>query len=232
MKIKNISQYVLDFIENNQNEDIKEKWTSKKNLKAFEKIILKTSGGIENEENKVKQKKAKTSYLIFCDENRASVIEDNPKFISSQIISELGNRWNILKKENPDKIKEYQQKSLLEKENRKKLLEQKKNTEHDNNSEIIDSKKIDYDSEDDKIIEIKKPKPVKSNDKKSNIENKLAEPIDSDSNTGDENNAFENYVSKRKNKIKEKYPYLDEQGILKKLKKKWKHLSDDKKNKF
>ena len=81
-------------------------------------------------------------------------------------------------------------------------------------------------------IEIKKPKPVKSNDKKSNIENKLAEPIDSDSNSGDENNAFENYVSKRKNKIKEKYPYLDEQGILKKLKKKWKHLSDDKKNKF
>ena len=40
MKITNISQYVLEFIENNKNGDIKEKWTSKKNLKAFEKKTL------------------------------------------------------------------------------------------------------------------------------------------------------------------------------------------------
>ena len=230
MKIKNISQYVLDFIENNQNEDIKEKWTSKKNLKAFEKIILKTS---VTEKIEKPVKRAKTSYLIFCDENRASVIEDNPTFTSSQIITELGIRWNNLKKENPSKIKEYQQKSSLAKENLKNMLIEKQD---DNLTEKNDiSKNIvvepEPDSEDDKIIEIKK---------KPKTGNKVLKSIDSDSNTDEESNkkskdnasAFENYFNKRKDKIKEKYPYLNEEGILKKLTKKWKHLPDEKKNKF
>lgn len=44
-----------------------------------------------------KPKKAKSEYLLFCEQMRPSVKEEHPKFSAKEIISELGRLWRVKK---------------------------------------------------------------------------------------------------------------------------------------
>lgn len=52
-------------------------------------------------------KRAKSSYLFFCADNREKVKDENPDITAKEITAELGNRWNILK-EDGKRQAEYQ----------------------------------------------------------------------------------------------------------------------------
>lgn len=49
----------------------------------------------------------KSSYILFCQDERGNVKEAFPHMKTKEITAELGKRWNELKLNNPDKYKEY-----------------------------------------------------------------------------------------------------------------------------
>lgn len=53
-----------------------------------------------------KVKKPKSSYLIFCDEQRALIKVSNPELKSTQVIQECSKRWNALTDQQKDVYKQ------------------------------------------------------------------------------------------------------------------------------
>ena len=51
----------------------------------------------EKKEKPKKQVRAKSQYLIFCEENRPMVIQKNPELKSKEIIKELARLWQLHK---------------------------------------------------------------------------------------------------------------------------------------
>jgi hypothetical protein len=58
-------------------------------------------------------KKGRSSYILFCSDNRASVKEEFPDYNPSQIVSELGSKW---KKSSEETKKNYTKKAKKDKE--------------------------------------------------------------------------------------------------------------------
>lgn len=255
-KAKNISKYIVDFIEqNNIDNSVKEKWNSNENLINLKKY-LNIHGFNSKPKNTNKPKRGKTAYLFFCEDFRDSVKKEFPTYSAREIVVVLGERWNDLKIKNPKKISIYEKKSVLEraqykhdmsiykkqngiqvveKEIKERKTRQKKVKEENIKVEPVKEEKIiknkdevviheddnheddnhedenheDEDNEIVKSVEISKPSPKK-----------------------DDDYGFEKYFKKKVKKTKIAHPELDESQILKKLKKKWKLLSDDKKNDY
>ena len=98
-----VNEYVLLFLESkNIDESVTESWNSEENQKNLSNTI---KGQQKKEQQKEKKKaekkkkhkdapkKAKSSYICFCNEMRASVKEDYPELDNKQIISKLGELW-------------------------------------------------------------------------------------------------------------------------------------------
>ena len=112
--------FVTNFLKDNQDEEILECWDTEENKKEIEKIIktIKTSTK-SSTEKKVKDpnkpKRGKSSYLLFCADNREKVKEDleqkGEDFKATDVTKELGKRWNILKESTKavaiEKFKKY-----------------------------------------------------------------------------------------------------------------------------
>ena len=64
---------------------------------------LSKAGNPKEEEKEEKKKKAPSGYIIFCNENRSKVKEDNPSFAPKEITMELGKRWKELDEKGKDK---------------------------------------------------------------------------------------------------------------------------------
>ena len=89
-----------------------------------------------DEEEKPKEKKTRSNkdsthpkknmsgYLFFCREERPIVKKEIPDIKSGDVMVELGARWNELKTENPEKVKEYMEMAAEDKE---RYLEEMKN---------------------------------------------------------------------------------------------------------
>ncbi len=93
-------------------EKLMEKWNAQK---AKIKNILQQVEKLKK--NKEGPKKAKSSYICFCDEERAQVKLDNPDMKATEITSELGARWNRLKEdpERADELERYREMSESDK---------------------------------------------------------------------------------------------------------------------
>jgi hypothetical protein len=228
MKTKNISKFVIDFIQQHKDdEDFIDKWNSNNNLTEFKKLLTKTTK--INEKDKNKPKRGKSSYLHFCDDNREKVKSEFPHYNNKEVITELGLRWSLLKKENPDKILQYDE---ISKKDRDRYKNEMDSYKKDENNEIIEpeekiknEKKIKI-----KLIKEESKEDVVLDKKKSEV-NMVKEDIKKDKKIkkdDDIEDGFFNFVFKKK----DKYPDLDEDALLKKLKKKWNALTEDKKEKY
>jgi hypothetical protein len=71
----------------------------------------------------------------------------------------------------------------------------------------------------------------KESSKEKILESHLKTPEVVSSNDSDKK-GFEKYVKKRKNRFIEEYPELNNEQLFEKMKKKWRSLSDEKKQKY
>lgn len=245
-KAKNISKYVVDFIEqNNMDKKFIEKWNTNDNIANLKKY-LNIHGFNSKPRNINKPKRGKTAYLFFCEEFRDDVKKEFPAYNARQIVAVLGERWNDLKKTDPKKISYYEKKSEVERDKykidiaayrqevntdvpvpeekqvKKRKPRQKKETEEVQNLEDIVEKKPEKKTE--KKVDTEEVEVVK--DKTKSKKEKIEEVHD------DEDDGFEKYFKKKVKKTKIAHPDLDDSQILKKLKKKWKAMPDDKKDSY
>jgi hypothetical protein len=116
---KNVSKFVLEFLEQHKSEDLNELWNSKSTQTSLKKMF--------NKENKkkdpLKPKRVKSSYLIFCDSERKVIKNENPTLSTKDITCELGRRWKIIKTDKK-KYKKYEE--LAKKDKERYMNEMKK----------------------------------------------------------------------------------------------------------
>ena len=90
MFVENISQFVLEFINNNQsngNSELIDIWKSKKNQEQLIKTIKKNNITIKDPD---KPKRGKSGYLYFCEVYREKLKSEYPELSVKQIVSKLG----------------------------------------------------------------------------------------------------------------------------------------------
>ena len=249
MKIKNLSKFILDFMEDNKQsgfEELKDKLNSKPTQIVLKKILQKNMKPIKDLN---KPKRGKSSYLYFCDEHRQSVKEEFPNYNNKEVVTELGLKWNKFKKDNQSDVEIYENKAkeareLYMNEMKKYKDKQGENEIDDEIEDEIDNKKIDN-----KKIKNKKPKSTEDKkkykdtktlilDSKTEInkftEDKILDKKDiNNKNIEDPNlTAFEKFSKKKWSKILEDKPEIEEKEILKILKKKWSKLPEERKQKY
>ena len=84
-KAKNISKYVVDFIEqNNMDKKFIEKWNTNDNIANLKKY-LNIHGFNSKPRNTNKPKRGKTAYLFFCEEFRNDVKKEFPAYNARQM---------------------------------------------------------------------------------------------------------------------------------------------------
>lgn len=61
-------------------------------------------------------KRAKSAYLFFCEEMRPVVKAENPSMKATELTAEIGNRWNVLKSEDPESLEKFNRLAEQDKE--------------------------------------------------------------------------------------------------------------------
>ena len=213
MFVENISQFVIDFINNNKNPNIIEAWGSKKNQEQLFRTIKKNNIVIKDPH---KPKRGKSGYLFFCAEYREKMKNENPELSVKDIVSKLGILWKQLKKDNSPEVKRFEKMSL-EDRNRYK-------SEMDGYVPLI--RKIN-----------KKEKKDKKSDENittliENEKKKEEEKIIKRSKKKEKDDGYSKFMRSKRNKTKKTHPELDSEGILRYLAEKWEKFPDSKKEKY
>jgi hypothetical protein len=132
-----LSQYVITFLDKHSakktsSKNLVEQWNSdqtQNELKSLVSALVPSSdpGKKDKKDKKIRDpnapKRGKSSYLVFCNEYRDKVKQENPSLNAKEITSELGKRWNLLKETNPEKVAEYEKVAVSDRE---RYHEQKK----------------------------------------------------------------------------------------------------------
>lgn len=107
-----IEKHFENIIKNNESmDDLLNTWNSKENKKSLGKILKKFSS---TRKKKVKgPKKVRSAYLYFCEAERPKIRNDKPELSPTEILSECGTRWSLIK-DKPKMVKKY--KDLSEKD--------------------------------------------------------------------------------------------------------------------
>jgi len=130
-----IEKHFENIIKNNESmDDLLNTWNSKENKKALGKILKKLSS---TRKKKVKgPKKVRSAYLYFCEAERPKIKKDKPELSATEILSECGARWTLIK-DKPKMIKKFKDLSEKDKERYNKEME----TFTPDESEVSDDEK-------------------------------------------------------------------------------------------
>jgi len=97
---KNISNFILTFLEEHGSEEMLEKWNDPSNMQAFNQVMLAAANAVKR--NKIKDpnkpKRGKSAYICFCTKNREAAkkeLGDGAK--ATEVTSHLGEMWRALK---------------------------------------------------------------------------------------------------------------------------------------
>ena len=97
---KNISNFILTFLEEHGSEEMLEKWNDPSNIKGFNQVMLAAANALKR--NKIKDpkkpKRGKSAYICFCTKNREAAkkeLGDGAK--ATEVTSHLGELWRALK---------------------------------------------------------------------------------------------------------------------------------------
>jgi upstream-binding transcription factor len=159
-------------------------------------------------------KKPKSAYLIFCQENREKIKEENPDIQPKEILSKLGSLWQTIK--NEPGSKKYIKKAVEDK------------TRYD--SEISEySPSEEYN----KVMEEYKDNPEnfekKTKTKKTKKEKKVVDP----NKPKKPQTIFFKYSKEMRDKVKEEHPEMKTDEIAKELGRRWKNeVSDEEKDEY
>jgi len=221
MFVDNISQFVLDFIQNNKNPNLCDAWNSKKNQEQLVKIIKKNNIIIKDPQ---KPKRGKSGYLFFCAEYREKMKQEFPELSVKEIVSKLGILWKKLKKENSPEVKKFEQMSLDDRNRYKDEMTgyvplirkiNKKEKKIVTDDEIING-------DDNNITSVIEDEKNKQKEEKNLKRSKKKEKDD----------GYSKFIRSKRNKTRKTHPELDSEGILKYLAQKWEKFPDIKKEKY
>ena len=224
MFVDNISQFVLDFIQNNKNPSLSDAWNSRKNQDQLFKVIKKNNIIIKDPH---KPKRGKSGYLFFCAEYREKMKNEFPELSVKEIVSKLGILWKKIKNENSPEVKKFEQMSLDDR-NRYKFemtgyipLIRKINKKEKKNVAIVDVGVINVDENNiSSVIENEKNK--QKEEEKNLKRSKKKEKDD----------GYSKFIRSKRNKTRKTHPELDSVGILEYLAQKWEKFPDMKKDKY
>ena len=117
MSYESVSEYVMKFLSANAKNSVS-KW--EKSSEEFQ-ALFNTKSKATKEKRKKKEKdenapkKNKSSYMIFCAEERAKIKSEMPDLSSKDILRELGKRWGDIK-DDEQKMAYYKSKAEEDKE--------------------------------------------------------------------------------------------------------------------
>lgn len=111
IQTKVLASFVHDLIKNCSGSnkadiicELQNKKTSESIKKYIDEFEIKAKKN-KSEEDKEKPRRAKTSYLCFCEANRSTVSTQNPNLNNKQLMEKLGVMWNDIK--STDSAKQY-----------------------------------------------------------------------------------------------------------------------------
>jgi len=100
-QMKNINAYVEAFLTEHGDENLLELWKCDKIQQAFDKVTNEKKSSEKKSSGKKdpnKPKRGKSAYLFFCADHREKVKEElGDAAKATDVIAELGKRWNELK---------------------------------------------------------------------------------------------------------------------------------------
>lgn len=222
MFVDNISQFVLDFIQNNKNPNLCDAWNSKRNQEQLVKIIKKNNIIIKDPQ---KPKRGKSGYLFFCAEYREKMKQEFPELSVKEIVSKLGILWKKLKKENSPEVKKFEQMSLDDRNRYKDEMTdyvpliRKINKKE---KKIITDDGIINGDDNNNITSVIENEKNKQKEEKNLKRSKKKEKDD----------GYSKFIRSKRNKTRKTHPELDSEGILKYLAQKWEKFPDIKKEKY
>ena len=204
----------------------------KKNLNAFEKDLNKP-------------KRGKSSFLHFCDDFKPITKVKFPDYTNKQLLSYLGILWKEYKVDKPETIKKYEKIAEQERDRYKKEMliykeetldqnvEDKKDTDILEDIIVLDKNGDEETKKEKKEKKEKEKKKKEKENTENNVETEKNNLLSTREDTNDnDQKGFQKYTKKRKNKFMEEYPELNPEQLFQKMKKKWKSLSDEKKQKY
>lgn len=116
--MKNMNDFVLNFLENAGAEDFIDVWEQDDNQKELKVLLEKLRPRVQRTSKKAKDpnkpKRANSAYLFFCKDQRSVIKEEHPEMNAKEITSELGARWQVVK-DDEDAIAEYVAQALEDK---------------------------------------------------------------------------------------------------------------------
>lgn len=143
-QIKNINEYIVTFLQGMEGHDIADviqEWEGQANQTEFSKLIKKVQPKTTKEKkvkDRNKPKRGKSSYLFFCDDERAKIKEEGVITETKEVTRELGARWKALnasnKKKDMDLVASYVKKAGEAKE---KYEEEMKSYEPPSDEELV-----------------------------------------------------------------------------------------------
>ena len=222
MFVDNISQFVLDFIQNNKNPNLCDAWNSKRNQEQLVKIIKKNNIIIKDPQ---KPKRGKSGYLFFCAEYREKMKQEFPELSVKEIVSKLGILWKKLKKENSPEVKKFEQMSLDDRNRYKDEMTdyvpliRKINKKE---KKIVTDDGIINGNDNNNITSVIENEKNKQKEEKNLKHSKKKEKDD----------GYSKFIRSKRNKTRKTHPELDSEGILKYLAQKWEKFPDIKKEKY
>ena len=159
-------------------------------------------------------KKPKSAYLIFCQENREKIKQENPDIQPKEILTKLGSLWQLIK--NEPESKKYVKKALDEK------------TRYD--SELGEySPSEEYN----KVMEEYKDNPEKFEKKTKTKKIKKQKNVVDPNKPKKPQTIFFKYSKEMREKVKEEHPEMKTDEIAKELGRRWKNdVSDEEKDEY
>ena len=185
-----------------------------------EPIIKEIVKVVRNKTSKPKDseapKKPKSSYLIFCQENRKRIKEKYPNLLPKEILKKLGSEWNLIK-EKPESTK-YIKKAVEEKT--RYDTEMSEYTPSQEYTKVLE----EYNEQPEKFE--KKTKNKKNKNKK---EKKVIDP----KKPKKPQTIFFKFSKEMRDKVKEENPNFKSDEVAKELGRMWKNeVSEDEKNEY
>jgi len=97
MSINNINKIVVEFLTNNNQQELVGSWKSKENQKRVKSVLSNKESLTVKEKKENLPKRGKSAYLFFCKEVRGVIQKEFTDMKATDVTRELGVRWNVLK---------------------------------------------------------------------------------------------------------------------------------------
>ena len=133
-----LANFMTSFIEDNGSAEIIEMWNEevkKSFVKLTEKLLKDKKEKKEVDENAPKG--ARTSYILFCMDERAKIKEEFPDMSNKDVVRTMADRWNKVKED--DEAIEYYRK--LAEDDRERALKDKREYNPDEEVKVKSTKK-------------------------------------------------------------------------------------------